>query len=227
MKWLKRAVLAVVVLVLLFFGIGLVLPSGFKVQRSVEIAAPAERVYALIAAPAQWKAWSVWNQRDPAMVIQYAGPPAGAGASWSWQSKTEGNGKMDFTAVEENRKVSYQLSFPDFGMQSAGVLLIEPVGSGVRVTWTNEQPSSGTGLLDQFRAMLSAQRQALFPAPALDLDSRMGQADESVLVQAFVAQTPVEGFDVGVLVRLPGFDQRQQDLVALGPVEHCLPRELP
>ena len=138
MKWLKRAVLAVVVLVLLFFGIGLVLPSGFKVQRSVEIAAPAERVYALIAAPAQWKAWSVWNQRDPAMVIKYAGPPSGAGASWSWQSKTEGNGKMDFTAVEENRKVSYQLSFPDFGMQSAGVLLIEPVGSGVRVTWTNE-----------------------------------------------------------------------------------------
>jgi len=138
MKWLKRAVLAVVVLVLLFFGIGLVLPSGFKVQRSVEIAAPAERVYALIAAPAQWKAWSVWNQRDPAMVIKYAGPPSGAGASWSWQSKTEGNGKMDFTAVEENRKVSYQLSFPDFGMQSAGVLLIEPVGKGVRVTWTNE-----------------------------------------------------------------------------------------
>ncbi len=138
MKWLKRAAIAVVVLIALFAGIGLLLPSAFKVQRSVEIAAPAERVYPLVAAPAQWRSWTVWNQRDPAMAIQYAGPPAGAGASWSWQSKTEGNGKMDFTEAVENQRIAYRLSFPDMGMESKGLVMIEPAGSGVRVTWTNE-----------------------------------------------------------------------------------------
>lgn len=53
MKWLIRVVLALVVLALVFVGIGLLLPSQFHVERSVVINAPAEKVYALIADPRQ------------------------------------------------------------------------------------------------------------------------------------------------------------------------------
>ena len=138
MKWFKRILIGLVALALLFAAVGLALPSRFSVERSVTIAAPAEKVYPLIAAPAQWQRWSVWNQRDPKMKIEYAGPAAGTGARWSWRSETEGNGEMEFTDAVGGRQLTYRLSFPDFGMQSTGQLRIEPEGNGVRVNWSNE-----------------------------------------------------------------------------------------
>lgn len=138
MKWLVRAVLAVVVLAAVLLAIGFVLPSHFEVQRSTRIAAPADKVYALIVDPREWKRWTVWNERDPNMTMTYSGAPAGAGAKWSWKSATEGDGEMEFTDAVPGQRIGYRLSFPDFGMQSSGALTIAPAGDGVTVTWTNE-----------------------------------------------------------------------------------------
>jgi uncharacterized protein YndB with AHSA1/START domain len=138
MKWLKRVILAIVAVIAVLLVVGLLLPSGFKVQRSLQIAAPPAKVYPLLAEPRQWKTWAIWNQRDPAMQIQYSGPESGTGATWSWQSKTEGNGIMEFTAATPNEGIKYSLSFPDFGMTSRGEMRLRPEGSGTRVTWTNE-----------------------------------------------------------------------------------------
>jgi uncharacterized protein YndB with AHSA1/START domain len=138
MKWLIRIVVGLVVVVAAFVAIGWQLPAEFKVQRSARIAAPADKVYALIADPREWKRWGVWSRRDPAMKMDYSGAPSGAGAKWSWQSKSEGNGAMEFTAAMPNERIAYTLTFPDMGMQSRGVLEITPADQGVVVTWTNE-----------------------------------------------------------------------------------------
>lgn len=156
MKWLKRVVVAVVGLVALLLVIGLLLPSGFKVQRSVQVAAPPAKVYPLIADPRQWKNWSVWNQRDPAMQMQYSGADSGAGAKWSWQSKTEGNGEMEFTSAIPNERIVYALSFPDMGMTSRGELQLVPDGAGTRITWTNEGDMGGNPINRYFGVMMDS-----------------------------------------------------------------------
>ncbi|HEY9103188.1 SRPBCC family protein [Chitinimonas sp.] len=138
MKLLKRLVLGLAGLVALLLVIGLLLPSHYAVQRSTEIQAPADKVFAHLDAPAAWKAWTVWNRRDPQMKIAYSGPERGVNAAWRWESATEGNGGMVFTAIDPNRQLTYRLEFPDMGMVSTGVLLLEPAGNGTRVTWTNE-----------------------------------------------------------------------------------------
>jgi uncharacterized protein YndB with AHSA1/START domain len=138
MKFLIRAIVVIVGLMVLMVAIGFVLPAHFKVQRSIDIAAPAATVYPLIAAPAAWKNWSEWNRRDPQMKITYAGPAAGIGAGWRWESATEGNGEMTFTQAVPEQRLDYTLKFPDVGMASTGQFLIEPAAAGVRVTWTNE-----------------------------------------------------------------------------------------
>jgi uncharacterized protein YndB with AHSA1/START domain len=153
MKWLMRAVLAVIVLTLLFVGIGFLLPSQFHVERSVVINAPAEKVYALISDPREWKRWTVWNRRDPAMRIEYAGPPSGVGARWAWQSKTEGNGEMEFTEAVPPNRLGYRLSFPEFGMHSKGLLRVVPDGAGVRVSWSNEG-DMGTNPLNRWFGLM-------------------------------------------------------------------------
>ena len=135
MKILKILGLALLALFAVLLIGGLLLSSKFSVSRSVEVAAAPDRVYALVASPRQWKAWSVWNQRDPAMVVEYSGPESGAGAAWAWTSKSEGDGKMTFTAAEPSKRVVYDLFFPDFGTTSTGELRFEPKGSGTTVTW--------------------------------------------------------------------------------------------
>ena len=132
-KWILGALLALAAVLVLG---GLLLSPKFTVVRSVSINAPPEKVYALVADPRGWKAWSVWNQRDPAMEITYSGPPSGAGAAWAWKSKTEGDGKMSFTAAEPDKRVAYNLYFPDFGTTSKGDLTFTPEGSATKVNWT-------------------------------------------------------------------------------------------
>lgn len=132
---LKWTVIALVTLVLLLFAGGYALSPKFSVTRSTTIAAPAKKVYALIADPREWKRWTVWNQRDPAMQISYSGPPSGIGAAWAWQSKSEGDGKVTFTAAEANRRLAYDLYFPDFGTTAAGALDLAAAGAGTQVTW--------------------------------------------------------------------------------------------
>ena len=135
MKIVKGIVIGVVVLAVLFFGIGFLLPAKFNVARSIEIKAPQEKVYALIVDPRAWQRWTVWNARDPGMKVTYSGPPSGTGAKWAWESKTEGTGNMEFTHAEPNKRLEYRLAFPDYGMISSGALTLLPSPGGTDVTW--------------------------------------------------------------------------------------------
>ncbi len=122
-------------LLVLLVAIAFLLPSSYSAQRSVTINAPSEKVFPLIANQKEWKRWSVWNQRDPNMELAYSGPDAAAGAKWAWKSKSEGNGGMEWSAVETNKRVGYILTME--GMTpSTGDLFVAPEGSGSKVTWT-------------------------------------------------------------------------------------------
>ena len=132
LKWLLIVVLAL--LAVLVIG-GYLLSPKFTVTRTIAINAPADKVYALVANPRHWKQWSVWNQRDPQMQIEYAGPESGTGAKWTWHSKSQGDGAMTFTATEPARRVAYELFFPDFGTTSTGELSFVPDGNATQVTW--------------------------------------------------------------------------------------------
>ncbi len=136
MKWIVRILIALVALVALLWVGGYALDSKFTVVRSTTIAAPPAKVYALMANPREWKRWTVWNQRDPAMAIEYFGPETGPGAGWSWKSKSQGDGKMTFTAAEPDRRVAFDLYFPDFDNTSKGELTLAAAGTGTQVSWT-------------------------------------------------------------------------------------------
>lgn len=135
MRFLRMTLGVVLVLAAaLWFG-GYALSQKFSVTRSVTINAPADAVYALVVNPKHWKQWAVWNQRDPAMAIDYFGSDSGAGAGWSWKSKSEGEGKMTFTAAEAGKRLVYDLYFPDFGTTSTGELNFAAEGAITRVNW--------------------------------------------------------------------------------------------
>lgn len=134
MKTALKLVGYLIGLVMLFLLAGFLLPSGYSAQRSVTINAPVEKVYPLVANVKAWKQWTVWNQRDPNMQLSYSGPDSGVGAKWAWKSKSEGNGAMEFTAAEPNKRIAYALQME--GMTPApGDIKFEPAGNGTKVTW--------------------------------------------------------------------------------------------
>lgn len=154
MRIVKGIAIGLAALVAVVLIVGFLLPSKYQVSRSTVINAPAERVYALIASPREWPRWTVWNERDPQMKITYTGPAAGKGATWAWNSKTEGNGSMEFTEAEPNRRVEYVLTFPEFEMRSRGALTLLPEGSATRVTWTTAGDVGGNPLKHYFAALM-------------------------------------------------------------------------
>ena len=150
MKVVKYVVFGLLGLGVALGLISLALPSSYRVERSIEINAPMETVYPLVYDPKAWARWSVWSRRDPAMTVSYSGAPAGVGAKWSWQSRTEGGGNMEFTGAIFNKQVTYQVSFVNFDGVLSGRFEFTPVGKGVRVSWIGEGDVGANPLMRYF-----------------------------------------------------------------------------
>jgi hypothetical protein len=61
---------------------------------------------------------------------------------------------MEFVEADPPNRLAYRLSFPEFGMQSKGLLRIVPDGAGVRVSWTNEGDMGSNPLNRWFGLMM-------------------------------------------------------------------------
>lgn len=136
---LRKMLIGVVALIVLLVVIAFLLPRTFKVEREITISAPPIPIYQMVSAPTNWPKWAVWNKRDPNMKLTFSGTGGGAGARWSWESATEGNGAMEFTEADPPRRLVYKLSFPDMQMVSSGVIKLTAVDDETtKVSWTNE-----------------------------------------------------------------------------------------
>lgn len=124
-------------LVGIVLGGSLLLPTEYKVSRTIQVQAPAEKVYAHLDSPAGWAQWGVWYRKDPQMKVTPSGPAQGSGATWSWTSESQGNGRMKLTAAEPGRGVAYELQIDDFD-PSRGAIELSADGTGTRVVWTME-----------------------------------------------------------------------------------------
>jgi carbon monoxide dehydrogenase subunit G len=131
LKWIAGLLAALVVI---FLGGAYLLPGEAVVQRQVQIAAPPEKVYAVLAAIKRFNDFSPWFEMDPASKISFTGPDSGTGQKMSWESAKLGNGSMTIVEVEPNRRVGTELDFGAMGKATASFDLA-PVDGGTAVTW--------------------------------------------------------------------------------------------
>ncbi|SNT55587.1 Polyketide cyclase / dehydrase and lipid transport [Asanoa hainanensis] len=128
----------------------------YTVVRSIEIAAPPERVYAKIADFHNWTQWSPWEDVDPALHREYSGAPAGPGAAYSWSGNRQaGVGRMEIVSAQEPSDVTIDLAFEKpFKSRNEIIFQVEPAADGSRVTWTMIGPKSfGIRLMGLFKSM--------------------------------------------------------------------------
>ena len=128
----------------------------FQVERSIEIAAPAARVYEAIVDFHRWTEWSPWEGVDPNLQRTYIGPEAGLGAAYEWAgNRKAGSGRMEIVGTDAPTRIDIQLDFlKPFKSHSQTRFTIAPDGDTTKVTWRMTGPKTfATKVMGIFTSM--------------------------------------------------------------------------
>jgi hypothetical protein len=139
MKVLKRSLLAIALFLGGWVTLAYFLPGSYVVSRSKLIEAPREAVWPLVADLAAWPQWGVWFERDPDMDLTYSRKTRGEGATLTWKSETEGNGRVEVLTYDAFQGYSYERSFEAWDLRSIGTFTLRPLrdGQATRITWSD------------------------------------------------------------------------------------------
>jgi hypothetical protein len=135
---LKKVLLGIAVVIVVFLGFVATRPDKYHVERSQKIEAPSDVVFAHMNDLKAWASWSPWDKLDANMKKTYEGPAKGVGASYAWEGNDKvGKGKMTITDTQPTTKVAYKLEFIEpFAAVAATGFNIKPEGEkAVSVTW--------------------------------------------------------------------------------------------
>ena len=138
------------ILILLLLGITALLayastrPDTFRIERSMLIQAPAEKVFPHIDDLHNWNAWSPWAHMDPAMTQTYGGALRGTGATQSWSGNSKvGQGSMEIIESAPSSRIVMKLDFlKPFEAHNTAEFSLTPEAGATRVTWAMHGPSN-------------------------------------------------------------------------------------
>jgi uncharacterized protein YndB with AHSA1/START domain len=119
-------------------------PDSFRVQRSVTMNAPAEKIFPYLEGLKRWTEWSPYEGRDPQMKRAYSGADSGKGAVYEWDGNDNvGKGRMEIVDSKPPSKVVIKLDFlKPFEGHNTAELTVEPKGGQTIVTWAMYGPST-------------------------------------------------------------------------------------
>ena len=131
-------------LVLALLGYATTRPNHFRVERSLNIRASSERVFALINDFQTWRSWSPYEKLDPAMKKTYTGPQSRRGAVYAWDGNSKaGAGRMEIANSVPNSKVTIKLDFNrPFEGHNTAEFTLQPNGGTTKVTWALYGPQN-------------------------------------------------------------------------------------
>lgn len=133
-------VIAAVVAALLVYAA--VKPDSFRLERSTAVAAPPDKVFALINDLRQFNTWNPFAKMEPTVVMTYDSTSAGVGGAYGWKGDKTGEGRMQITESIPSRRVTAKLDFvKPIEAHNLVDFTIEPRGDqGSTVTWAMHGP---------------------------------------------------------------------------------------
>lgn len=109
-----------------------------KVEKTITIKAPPSVIFEQLVKLDNFNKWSVWNREDSSVkhIITGTDGTVGAVTSWTGAPEISGEGKMEITSIEPNKKITHNIQFisPRKNKASSAFLLKE-TEAGTIVTW--------------------------------------------------------------------------------------------
>ena len=140
---LVNILIGVAGVLLLFTAVAATRPSAYHVDRTLEVAAPADLVFGVLNDLHQFAGvlfffGSQWEKRDPNMQRTFEGPAAGVGQSYAWNGNKEvGKGKMTIEESVPGQKVGIKLEFvKPMASTATCALTLAGTPTGSFVTWS-------------------------------------------------------------------------------------------
>jgi uncharacterized protein YndB with AHSA1/START domain len=176
---LKKILIVLAVLVAGVVIAAFVKSPNYRVERSLVIAAPAEKLFPYFDNHRKFNEWNPWMKMDPEARNTYSGPESGVGAVASREGKQVGKGSATITESKPGERIVERM---DWLEPMEGVSTVEftfqPEGEGkTKITWAMYGKNEG----------LLAQAMSLF----MDCESMCGPVFEKGLSDlAKLAATP-------------------------------------
>lgn len=125
-----------IALVVIFMGGAYTLPGEAVVERQIAIAAPPEKVFAIVGDLKRFPEYSPWAELDPGLHYIYEGPEIGIGQKMSWMSDNPQVGTGSQTVVDyvPNKRFATTLDFGDMG-DAIAYIELSPVANDTKVIW--------------------------------------------------------------------------------------------
>jgi uncharacterized protein YndB with AHSA1/START domain len=135
------------ILLVLAAGLGLVLllaafrPDSFRIERSLVIKAPPEKIYPHLTDFKAWMAWSPWEKKDPALKRTYSGAERGVGSAYAWAGEKAGEGRMEIAEATPASNVRIKIEFLK-PLEASNVVdfTLRPEGDRTVVRWSMHGP---------------------------------------------------------------------------------------
>ena len=135
----KKIVFVLIGLVALILFVPAVMKPSFRIERSIEIAQPAEVIFPFVSDFSKWKDWSHWSSTDPGQKVTISGSHGQVGHKMEWDGKINGKGVQTVISITENKSVASSLIFTEpNSMESVATLELSSTATGTKVTWSNE-----------------------------------------------------------------------------------------
>lgn len=135
---LKKILIALAAIILIFVVVVALQPSEFHVQRKANIAAPQAELFTQVNDFRSWEAWSPWAKLDPNAKMTLEGPPSGEGTVMTWSGNDKvGEGKMTLVESRPDKLVKVKVDFvKPFEGSSTSQFTFKPDGDQTTVTWS-------------------------------------------------------------------------------------------
>ena len=123
-------------LALIVVGGSFLLPAQAEVTRSIDIAAPPAKVFAIVGDLRRFHEFSPWADLDPNIKYTYEGTESGLGQIMRWTSDNPKVGSGSQTIIEFDPPNYSELAI-DFGMMGRSIASwdVVPSETGTKVTW--------------------------------------------------------------------------------------------
>lgn len=135
-KFLLGVAYFLLALLVIFMGGAYTLPGEAVVERQITIAAPPEKVFAIVGDLKRFPEFSPWAELDPGLRYKFEGPEIGIGQKMSWVSDNPqvGSGSQTVVDYDPNKRFATTLDVGDMG-DAIAYITLKPVDNDTSVTW--------------------------------------------------------------------------------------------
>ena len=123
----------------LFLLVAALAGTRWHYEKSVQINAPLDKVWANISSLRAMNKWNPWMDRDPNVKVTYTDKDGAPGAGYSWDSpvKNVGAGSQTILKVNDHSEVATRVDFfRPFKGTGLADFRVAPDNAATRVTWS-------------------------------------------------------------------------------------------